>query len=139
MATDRELLRRGLHNQQIILRLLLLIIRGEQEIEMSQDDVNAAVAAIGQTTQDLLNMATTTSSRLNDVDVEVKALQAQIATAGVPVDTTALVGAVEALTGAHDTMKAAVQALADDVNVPVAGSGETVDEGNGEPAPEAGV
>lgn len=139
MASDRDLLERSLRNQQLILRLLLMLIRGEEEIEMSQDAINSAVDAIGQTATDLLNMATTTEQRVVDVDTEVKTLQAQLAAAGTPVDTSALTDAVQRLMDSHDTLKAAVQTLADDANVPTTGtvtdSGTTPDVPASQPEP----
>lgn len=154
MDTDRQLLMRSLRNQQLILRLLLMLIKGEQEIQMSQQEIDDAVNAMNTTATDLLNMATNTQQRVVDVDAEVKALQAQLAAAGTPVDTSALTGAVDRLMDSHEKMQAAVQALADDTNVPApteptpeqpAPTDTTVTDSSGNPtdvpasAPEPGV
>ena len=132
VETDREILRDIQRQNRMIMRLVLLSLRGERQIIMGQQDIDDAVAAVQQTANDLMGYASTTQARVSDVDAEVKALQAQIA-AGGPVDTTNLVSAVAALKDAHDAMQTAVQTLADDTNVPSSGSGQVGDTGTGGP------
>lgn len=118
MLTERQMLREILHRQAVHGRLLLMLLNGERRIEMSQEDIDAAVATLGTVTADLLTMATTTGARVTDVDTEVQALQAQLAAGNTQPDTSALVAAVAALQSSHDVMLGAVNALQADPNVP---------------------
>jgi hypothetical protein len=124
MMTNRQMLALILRRQVAVEQLLLMVLREERNIELSQEDIDAAVDALGVTASDLLDMSQVTNRRITDVDTEVQALKAQLAAQGTPVDTSALDAAVAGLKTAHDTLAGSVQALADDANVPPAGSGE---------------
>jgi chromosome condensin MukBEF ATPase and DNA-binding subunit MukB len=126
MMTNRQMLALILRRQTALEALVLMVLREERNIELSQEDIDAAVAALGSTANDLVEMANTTNDRITDVDIEVQALKAQLAAQSTPVDTSALDAAVSKLNDAHNMLSNAVQSLADDANVPSAGQATAV-------------
>lgn len=112
----------------VIKRYLRTVITKEGTIMTSQEDVDAAVAAIGTAVADLGAQNVEIQDAQSKLDIEIQTLAAQVAN-GETVDTSALVAAGAALATATSALDATVGALVADPNVPAAPA--PVDPGTG--------
>lgn len=113
-----------------IKRTLRIIISKEGTIMTQQDNIDAAVAAIGTAVADLRVQTAAVQTAQVGLDAEIQALKTAVEN-GEPVDTTALVAAGQALADATGQLDTTVAALVADPNIPTGDPGTPADTGDG--------